>query len=230
MNRAEMITEVRRRANDPATSVLKQYSDAEIRTALGAALLDVQTEVMAINPGAFISIDTFDIVAGQSRYDKPPGFLSEYKLAIADSRYSSGWRPLIRSTMSQLDQRVSTANLVGYQSLGRWFTLSPTPANNLNQGMLLVWSYSLTMDDDAAVPLVPLPLHDAIVDLALVRLFIPTSEKDTRDEAMARASLRLSQLPRWYRRSRATHSPTIQPKVRGNYQRRLPRDWYPGGI
>lgn len=223
MNRSSMRAVLRRRVQD--TGAVGEWSDAELNELLNLALLDIETAVLAIDPDAFTSIDTFDIVSGQQRYDKPAGFLYEYELGILDSSYATGYRPLERRSLNATRARSSTA-AVEYASLGRFFWLTPTPSANLDEGLQLIWTYSLSMSDDNDVPLIVLPLHDAVVDMALVKAFAEGADQQAEDRAQARVDRALASLPLYYRRSRV--SGAIEPAVRDAIRsQRVARDVYP---
>jgi len=214
---------LRRRLQD--TAATPELSDANLNELLNLALLDIQEAVLAVDPGAFVSVDTFDQAASQERYDKPPGFLYEYELAILDASKAAGWRPLIRQSYQESRLRVSGAT-VAYSSLGRFFYLSPIPSASVNEGLRLTWVYSLSMNADSDVPLLVLPLHDAVVDAAMAKALSETSELEAMDRANARVARKLERLPTYYRRSRNPLS--IQPALRRNLsnRHRLARDVY----
>src|SRR5262245_40691101 len=143
MNVANIREETRERVQDAlAPTAAKQFTDARITRNINLAILDVQVELMKYDPTAFLSIDTFDIVADQERYAKPEGFLFEIQLAIADSRFSAGWRPLEQNYFKRTRTRLS-GGLVQYGSQGKWFFLSPVPTASVDEGLQLIWVYSL---------------------------------------------------------------------------------------
>lgn len=216
---------------DPDGNVIDnpEWDDPELNELLNLALLEMETSILEINPLAFLSVDTFDIVAGQERYDHPPGFLYETDLSVADSsgRFSTPWRPLSRTTLSQSRLRVSGA-ADKYATVGRWFYLTPIPTVSANEALQLTWVYSLSMIADEEVPLIALPLHNAIVDMALIMALAETAEVDAAVLAQKRVDKAVARLPMWYRRTRG-EPPTIQPSVRVGSRNRLPRDRYFSG-
>lgn len=222
MTRLEMRTLLRDRTDDDGAT--QDNTDAFLNSLLNLALLDVQERVLEVDPGAFVSVNTFDLVAAQERYDKPAGFLYEYELAIADTAQGTGWRPLRRASYQSTRRRVSSA-VVEYASLGRWFYLSPIPSASVDDALMLTWVYSLSMSADDEVPLLVLPLHEAVVDKAVVKALAGTSETDALERADARAEAVLDRLPRYYRRSRS-EAPGIRPEIRNQVRARLPRDVY----
>lgn len=209
------------------TASTPEWSVAEKDELINLGLLEAETRVLVVDPAAFISVDTFDQVANQERYDKPAGFLFEYELAIKDSGQATGWRALPRGTYRGTRGRVASAT-VEYASLGRYFYLSPIPSTSVDEGFRLTWVYPISVSADSDVPLLALPLHRAAVDWATGLALAETSEREAMDAAFARAEKAFERIPVYYRRSRVPQG--ITPLVRDAASRlRLARDVYLSG-
>jgi hypothetical protein len=194
MNRATMLTMLKRRVND-------QYGgywddDSYLCSMLNTAALEIQKEVLKYNPLAFLSLYRVDITAGESFYPKPEGMWWEKEVGVklpSDSDYT----PMERLPWSLVRNRTS-GNPV-YSGDGTFFLIKPTPAETLTLGLQVLFTPILTMSEDTDVLPLHLGLHLAVVIKANQLLLAEVPETPAREAVMAELADQISSIPIVYR-------------------------------
>jgi hypothetical protein len=203
MNRAAMRSKLRRRLQE---DVPDRWTDVQLNEALNLGLVELQKEVMKVDPEAFCFVDRADIVAGQEWYKWPAGTWYERELRILSG---TTYTPIRRIAFTERgDNSILAASGPSYASFDRSrFVLCPIPTVSVVNGMEIVWVPTLTMALDTTVPPVHLGLHLAIVEFAEV---IATADVgDTNEETVKDLARIINSIPQYYLVSASTPSRMI---------------------
>lgn len=146
----------RRRSQDEPAEI---WSDAEANSLLNQGLQRLELDILAVDPEAFVRIDTAAIVAGQAEYEKPSNMI--YELGVLLLSATSGlYEGIERRDYNETVNRTGGDTI--YAHLGRYLVISPTPTASVAAGIKLVHVPALVLTDDTDVPPIPQTLHTAI--------------------------------------------------------------------
>jgi len=194
MTRAQIKTLFRRRVHDVEGI---QWSDAEQNDLINLAYAKVQKEIVKVRPDAFLYWDYMNLTAGVSLYPLPATFGVRrvgVKAAASDTTYTK----LSKKEWEAVMDGLGDGSLRQYYALPNdiWLGIYPAPTSTIVNGIELVHTPILALSDDAEVPRIKLPLHDAI---ALWAVVIAKGETDE-DGMLAKNELNnlIDDLPFWY--------------------------------
>lgn len=173
MNRSDMRAMLKDCLQEPVGANVDQFSLAQLDALLNRGLLWVQMKIVRVNPAAILAVDTFGVVANKNIYPVPTGSIAIRKVfrtidgkrlalrpdAWMDVKYGPGvGENLVNVTKADRP--------VDWSPFGRFIRLGATPNATSSNAISVTYTPSLTMADDADVPQIPEPLHDAIVNRA----------------------------------------------------------------
>lgn len=195
MTRSQLKTLFRRRVHDVEGI---QWSDTEQNEICNLAYSKVQKEIVKVRSDAFLFWDYLDTVVGQSLYPLPATF-GVRRVGLKASAADTTWSKLSKKEWEALMDMASGSRLTKtYYTLPNdiWLGIYPAPTAAVPAGIELVHTPILALSDDAEVPRIKLPIHDAI---ALWMVIIAKGETDE-DGALAKAELNnlIEDLPFWY--------------------------------
>lgn len=140
-----------------------RYPTATLNELLTLGQIEMQKEIMKVDPEAFSKTSRASIVANQELYAFPTGIWYERELRIlTDGEYERIDR------VNMQDRRdVTTGSTQRYYRYDRnYFGLSPIPESAVTNGLEIVWVYTLAMGADGEQPLIHPGLHMGIVYFA----------------------------------------------------------------
>jgi hypothetical protein len=174
MTRAEMIVMLRGRLHEP--SGWDRWSEAQAIVALNTGYQLVQQRYARKNRQPAIQIDTCALVAGQKLYPMPIGLIAPMQVYILDAA-TAEYSPIRVGPFQTLD--AMTSGVTQYCVLGRYIQLGPPPSATLAAGLRLLYIPSMVLAADTSVPMIPMPLHLAIVMTAHLVMIGDTAEGST---------------------------------------------------
>lgn len=192
MTRGEMRTLLRKRIQEVSAD---QWTDSDLNSLLNVALSRIQTLVMKVHPDAFLYRYYRNIEANNEFYGWPAGLLFVVSVETKTSASGSYKRRRPMKYVDTLDTPASSAE-PRYARVADFLVHSPTPTENISQGIRIWGVPTLTMAADSDVPAVVLPLHIAAVYWAQVFAVGETKEviKVVKEELAAI----ISDIPQWY--------------------------------
>jgi hypothetical protein len=194
-----MKTKLRRRLQETTADL---WSDQDIEEILNLALIEMQKEVMKVDPEAFSAIDRADQVVNQEFYQFPAGlwFEREVRLLGDDGTYKT----ITRVAFAERADRTTGEDVV-YARFDRGnFVLSPIPSVSKINGIELVWVPTLAMATDADVPPIHLGLHGGIVLFG--ELIANGDTGDSSDDTLKELARVINSIPQYYLISASTPS------------------------
>lgn len=176
-----------------------RYSDTVLNDLLNLGLIEMQKEIMKVDPEAFSKTSRASIVADQELYAFPSGIWYERELRIlTDGEYERIDR------VNMQDRRdVTTGSTQRYFRYDRsYFGLSPIPETAVTNGLELVWVHTLAMSADGDEPAIHPGLHMGIVYFAEI---LGAPEAGDQVEGTLKELARvLSGIPQYYIQSGST--------------------------
>jgi len=197
--RAQMRTHLQARLQDVDNA---QWSDARLNGYLNSGLQFIQSQVMAIDPMAFVYSDTANIQADVAYYPIPPTCMFEIGVYTrASSTGDWAWLDYIDLPWIQFGGAANhdpNPYAAGYSRWGRYLLLHPKPSRAVTSGLRIEYVPWLVMGADNDVPDVDIGLHDGIVFRAEQIALGDTAQESTKADADLETILK--NLPRFYRR------------------------------
>lgn len=200
---------LRRRLNEVSAD---NWQDSDLNETLDIAVHKMQTKIMAVDPLAFMYIDSTPIVSGQEFYPKPNGFWYEFLFRIKN--ISSGLYEDVKKRDYTFATSLAAGSTQVYSHVGRHFALRPIPSANLAAGIQLIYVPTLSMATDAEDIPIHFGLHDAVVKQAEV-LLLPETGEAYKDVATLLAA-DVADIPLYYRQS-AGEMEQFNPEVPKDY-------------
>lgn len=158
MTKGQMRELLRRRLQE---EIAENFDDDELDNLLNIGLHRVQLAIKRAHPDASLHRAVANIENGVDLYDFPPGFISEYLVETRDST-SSAYGKIKRVNFRDTIDRASGSETV-YARTGKWIRISPTPTENVTNGLRIWFVPTLSMSADSDVPDIPLVLHEGPV-------------------------------------------------------------------
>jgi hypothetical protein len=195
MNRGAMRDKLRRRLQETTPD---RWQNVDLDTCLNLGLVELQKEIMKVDPEAFTYVDRADIVAGQEFYEFPAGIWYERELRLLTSTSPVTYTPMRRIAFTErADPSSLAADTPLYARFDRGrFVLCPIPATSVVNGLEIVWVPTLTMALDTTVPPVHLGLHLAVVEFAEV--IANADVGDTSEETLKDLARMINSIPQYY--------------------------------
>lgn len=204
MNRQAMRDSLRRRLQEETAD---RWQDIDLNQCLNLGLVELQKEILKVDPEAFSFVDRADVVADQEFYEFPAGTWYEREIRLLSTTSPLRYGPALRrvSFPERADPTALSGASVVYARFDRSrFVLSPVPSVSVVNGMEIVWVPTLTMALDTTVPPVHLGLHLAVVEFAEV---IATADVgDTNEETIKDLARIVNSIPQYYLVSAGTPS------------------------
>lgn len=185
MNLAQLRKNLRSKIRDLDTAN-PDWSDSDLNIVLGESALLVQDFVNGVDPNPYTVTMYNDLVNGQSMYALPsnyrsPGIREAAIMASAGGSYS----PMVRRENVVIDE-ARAGNNTGASNTGKplysishgILELLAVPTSNVTAGLRLIFSSTIAMADDDAIPQLPLSLHSCIVLEAAIFLSPDTDDPD----------------------------------------------------
>jgi hypothetical protein len=162
------------------------WSDGDLNILLLHSAWHVQDIVNLIDPNPYTTIKYNDLVAGQYLYALPNNYRSPGVREVA-IKSGDSYVPIRRYEAVKADE-VRAGTTLPNASEGIRYAISfgqleiiPTPTSNIVDGIRMVFSTTIAMDDDDAVPQLPLSLHPCIyLDAAM--MIAPDSDDPAFDQ------------------------------------------------
>lgn len=180
-----------------------RWEDTDLNKNLNLALVEIQKEIMKVDPKAFLYIDRADIVEDQELYEWPAGCWYDVELRTLES---GEYSPIDRISMHEKWQRDRDeddgSRVTYYRYDSRYFGLAPTPSADVANGLELVWVPTLTMAEDEDTPPLHLGLHYAVVLMA--ELISMGDTGDANDETVKELARIVNSIPQYYILSAST--------------------------
>jgi hypothetical protein len=180
--------------------VADRWSDADLNLALNHGLIELEKEILKVDPEAFSYIDRADIVANQEYYEWPDGIWYERELRYLNS---SPALPLTYTSMRRInfneraDGAHTDASVTCYARFDRErFVLAPVPTASIVNGLEIVYVPSLSMAQDTDHPPVHLGLHLAVVLFAEIISLADVG--DGSDETIKDLARMINSIPQYY--------------------------------
>jgi len=193
MTRGQLKTLFGRRAHDVG---LVQWSAIEVNEIINLAYSKVQKEIVKFKRDAHLFWDYVDTQPGVSLYPLPPTF-GVRRIGLKGSSADTTWTKLHKKEYEDLLELSPQATKTYYCLPNEnWFGIYPAPASAIVRGIELIHCPIMALSDDAEIPRIKLPLHDAI---ALWAVIIAKGETDE-DSAAAQQELAniMGDLNLWY--------------------------------
>lgn len=205
MNRGDMRTLLRRQLQDPSAST-PQWTDGELDSLIDSAYFLIQTRVFAYDRNAHLSWDTLDTVADQSAYELPSTF-GIRRVGLKASASATVYDRLKPKTYDDILESTSTTK--AYSKMGQFLMIFPAPETAITNGIQLLHTPIMAMNQDADIPKIKEPLHIGIVWMARI---IATDEDESTDLNEVKEKLRilLDSIPTWYSVD-SDENPRMQP-------------------
>jgi hypothetical protein len=202
MNRAAMRLSLRRRLQETDPD---RWQDTDLDQCLNLGLVELQKEILKVDPEAFSFVDRMDLVAGQEFYEFPAGTWYEREIRLQATGSPLTYGPPLRRVafLERTDPSVLAGSSAVYARFDRSrFVISPIPSASVVSGAEMVWVPTLTMALDTSVPPVHLGLHLAVVEFAEV---IATADVgDTTEETLKDLARIINSIPQYYLQSAGT--------------------------
>jgi hypothetical protein len=145
--------------------VEEQWDDTDINRFLGFGLLELEKEILKIDPGAFLEINRADIVGpatpNNEFYEWPAGMLYETEVSIKDET-SGDYVPIRRGTLKEAREAVADATIIYVRYDSNFLMLSPKPSKSIVNGLQVTGVPMLTMAVDTDVPPIKIILQPTI--------------------------------------------------------------------
>lgn len=211
MTRGAMRLSLRRRLQEDTPD---RWQDADLDQDLNLGLVELQKEILKVDPEAFSYVDRADIVAGQEFYEFPAGTWYEREVRLLSG---SIYTRMTRIAFNERgDNAIINSATPAYARFDRSrFVICPIPAASVVNGLEIVWTPTLTMAADTSVPPVHLGLHLAVVEFAEV---IATGEVgDTSEETLKDLARMINSIPQYYLQSASTPSRMVVDGINKGY-------------
>jgi hypothetical protein len=194
-----MRTKLRRRLQEETAD---RWQDTDLNTILNLALVEMEKEVMKVDPEAFSYIDRADIVKDQEFYEFPAGCWYEREIRIlgSDGKYTR----MERINFAERADRTTGDDAVYARFSRQYFVLSPIPNAAKVNGLEAVWVPTLTMAEDTDVPVLHLGLHEGVVMFGEVIANGDTG--DSSEDTLKELARVINSIPQYYLISAGTPS------------------------
>jgi hypothetical protein len=189
MNVTTMLRHLRNRAHDRPLNPdgsenpeAFQWQDEDLIVYLNSAYQQVQKEILKVDSEPWLKIVTADITAGLEYYPVPTDCWYETELSIRDasSANGTGWRKLWRRETAMVADSYDSMEQ-RYDRRGQYFFIRPAPTVGVTEGLKIIYVSMLSLNlDDTSDPIIPVPLHMAIVVWAH-RLLLNETDDDVDD-------------------------------------------------
>lgn len=190
MTLLQIRTKLRRRINDVDA---QEWSDAELNGEINVAYAWVQKEIFKVKPDAHLFWDYMDQTSGTIWYPLPATFAIKefaHKLAASDTTYTKLYPKRYD------DIRDLTAGSGPYYAMeGEWVGIFPAPDLTITNGLRIRHVPVMTLSADTDIPLIKLPLHEAIVLRAKDQIM---GDLDAETADRNRLGDLINDLPLWY--------------------------------
>jgi hypothetical protein len=204
MTRGAMRAALRRRLQETDPD---RWQDSDLNTALNLGLVELQKEILKVDPEAFSYVDRADVVANQEFYEFAAGTWYEREVRLLTSTSPTvTYTPMRRIAFPErADPSVLAGAKAVYARFDRSrFVICPIPSASVVNGLEIVWVPTLTMALDSTVPPVHLGLHLAVVEFAEV---IATADVgDTNEDTLKDLARMINSIPQYYLVSASTPS------------------------
>ncbi len=215
MTSANMLRMLRRRLNERTTD---NWEDDELYEALGAGLLQVQKEVIKVDPVAFMFISQAPLQADREWYPLPPDFWYELEVGIKTSATDTRYTALTRGAYDRDKSRSGSSDRV-YDIRGRFITFMAIPDYSVDPGYQLQYTPSLSLAHvgvaGARGPTLHEGLHVAVPLWAHLILMGETHESASETASLLKAIL--NDIPEWYKKG--GEAPRLRIDAGGPYYR-----------
>jgi len=172
-----------------------QWSPAEANEIINLAYSKVQKEIVKVKRDAHLYWDYINTVAGTSWYPLPATFGIRrvgFKAAATDPTYGK----LEPKNYEDIYEFTTGTTGTYYTRMGEWIGIFPPPSAAVVAGIELIHTPILALSDDAEVPRIKLPLHDAI---ALWAVLIAKGETDEEGQLAKEELVNIiNDLGQWY--------------------------------
>jgi hypothetical protein len=189
MNVTTMIRKLRDRLKDNplnpdggANTSARQWSDEQMVEMLNSGYQQVQKEILKVDSEPWIKMVTVDVTSGLEYYYRPTDCWWETEIAVLDSESinGTGWRTIQRQDTTMVAESFDAMEQ-RYDRRGQYFFIRPAPSTTVADGLRITYVNILSLNlDDLSDPIIPVPLHMAIVVWAH-RLAINETDEDSSD-------------------------------------------------
>jgi hypothetical protein len=206
MNRGDARDQLRRRLQEYSPDL---WLNTDLNRALNFAAMEMQKEVMKVDPEAFRFVDRTDIVNAttfeKQFYEFPAGCWYESAVQILgdDGKYG---KPLVRIPYLEVLDR--TDGEPRYARFDRsYFLLSPPPDADRANGIQLTWTPTLTMANNID----ELPFHTGLhLGVVMFAEMIALGDSgEARDDTLKDLARIINSIPQYYLASGSTPSALI---------------------
>ena len=192
MTRGQIKTLFLRRVHDVSAV---QWTDAEQNDLVNLAYSKVQKEIVKFKRDAHLYWDTLNSVAGTSLYPLPATF-GVRRVGLKASAADTVFTKLSKKEWEDIMDL--TTGVTSYYCLPNenWLGIYPAPSTSVANGIEVIHCPIMSLSDDAEVPRIKTPMHDAI---ALWAVIIAKGETDE-DAQIAKEELAniLGDVGQWY--------------------------------
>jgi hypothetical protein len=221
MNRATSRTILRRRLME-VNEGGGNWTDDALNDLLNLGAVEAQKIVEEHQPGAFLSVFTQDIVAGQELYPKPAGLWYETRVAILDTDLGK-YVPIgqlgvdvNRRRIEGLEGDAAAAEQLHYSQFGTYFSINPIPQVLVTNGLEVTFVPTLSWAADSDI----LPLHLGLhmLPVAWAHRFAIGETGEKADEVRDLIARLEAKVPFWYRQSLAPGAQNLVPDFVKDYR------------
>ncbi len=190
MTRGAMRTLLRRWIRDANST---DWADADLNEILNLAYTKVQKTIFKSFPEAHLSWDYLDLTNAVSWYPLPEHFAFSH-VAVKSSSSDTVWTTLAPKDYADIKSLAGTTQY--FTRKGQWIGIFPAPTETITDGIQIVHTPVMTMSDDAEVPKIKVPVHEAIVLWGKLLCLGDTDENS--GETGSRLQEILNDLNSWY--------------------------------
>lgn len=217
MNRGQLRAGLRRMCQDTAN---EQWSDDELNETLNHSLQSVQEFILMLDPEAFAVWETRSVTKDERYYLRPVDIIYDFELGFSSDPAKSDYAPLTRRPFQELREgdggrSYTEASAAGvYAKIGSYYYLGWNPDKDIADGLQVIYTPWLVMDEDEDVPAISLGFHRILMVDAAIKILQDTPE-DTAKLEKERSEF-LEKIIRYYRSS-STSPDTISLDVAKGY-------------
>ncbi len=216
-NRAALRTGLQRLLQDTSAT---EWTVPELDEIINESMQSLQEFILMIDPEAFVVFQSRNIVAAERYYLRPVDIVWDMELGFSETPDSTDYAPLTRKPFYELRENdegrpYTDADLQGcYAKVGNYYYLGWLPDKAITEGLQVVYTPWLAMDEDTDVPALSLGFHRMIKVDAAIKILQETPDDTTKMEK-ERAEF-IEKIQRYYRSS-ATSPDLLAPDLGKTY-------------